>query len=138
MRKFDFHNVFAEWTETESEQDNASKIAQETAIYRIANEIYHAMKEAEVSNSRLAELVGKKPAFITRVFKGDHNMTVRTIANLAFALDKEVHFDLRDRATEGYSWENVQVNNGSNIADFPMHLHTSRRVDVDEFQVVEA
>lgn len=132
MSKFDFQNAFSEWTETENEQEKVCKVAQEKAIYRIANEIYHAMKEAEISNSQLAELVDKKPAFITRVFKGDHNMTVRTIASLAFALGKEVHFDLRDRATEGYSWENVQVNNGDNIVDFPNHLHTSRRVDVDE------
>lgn len=132
MSKFDFQNAFSEWTDTENEQEKACKVAQEKAIYRIANEIYQAMRDADVGNSQLAELVDKKPAFITRVFKGDHNMTVRTMASLAFALGKEVHFELRKSAKDDFRWENVQVNNDDNVVDFPNHLHTSRRVDVDE------
>lgn len=138
MSKFDFQSAFSEWDNTENEQEKACKVAQEKAIYRIANEIYHAMKEADVSNSQLAERVDKKPGFITRVFKGDHNMTVRTLASLAFALGKEVHFDLRDRVTEAYSWENVENSNENNIVAFPSHLHESRRVAVDEYHGVEA
>lgn len=131
MSKFDFKSALSEWSSSENRE---CEVAQEKAIYRVANELYMAMKEANMTNSQLAERVDKKPGFITRVFKGDHNMTVKTLASLAFAMDKEVFFDLRDKRSDDYQWEKISTKAKTNIVNFPNHLKSAHKVAVDEFQ----
>lgn len=49
------------------------------------------MQKKKVSRSKLAERIGKSKSFVTQILRGQHNMTLRTLADLAWALDARVH-----------------------------------------------
>ena len=71
----------------------ARLVAQESLIFDVTEEISRVLKQDGVSRSELAERLGKSKGFITQVLGGDRNMTLRTVADLGFALDRR--FDVR-------------------------------------------
>lgn len=70
------------------------EIIQEEVLLEATEELYSALLEAEISKSELADKLGKKPAFISKLFRGSHNMTLKTLAEVAYALDKRVKLQL--------------------------------------------
>lgn len=57
-------------------------------------QISRLMKEKNVSRSVLAERIGHSPAYITKVLRGDANLTIATMVKLARALGAEVRLHL--------------------------------------------
>src|SRR5690554_585909 len=132
MNDYDIKEAFAEGFEGDSAQEREKLVAQEKAMYRISDAIYQAMQEAGLNKIQLAELVDKKPAFITRLFKGDNNMTIKTLAAFAFALDKEIKIELQDRHNKGLEWQ--EINNNNNILPFIKNASKKHTVHVNDFQ----
>lgn len=74
---------------------------------RLLGEIQHALLEAlsEEHHSRgltraeIARLIGRDKSFVTRKLTGESNMTLQSLADLAFALDRPVKVTLPSRAT---------------------------------------
>ncbi len=74
--------------------------AQDMAMLSVTAAIVEEMESQGVSRSELAQKIGCTKAFVSQVLNGSRNMTVRTIADLAWALGKEVHgVSLRDLGT---------------------------------------
>ena len=69
-------------------------LEQELLLVSAAELISDRMQEKKVSRSELAEQIGKSKSFVTQILRGQHNMTLRTLADLAWALDTRVQ--LRD------------------------------------------
>jgi transcriptional regulator with XRE-family HTH domain len=75
---------------------------------RLIGEIQHALLEAldEEHRSRgltradIARLIGRNKSFVTRKLNGDSNMTLQSLADLAFALDRTVKVQLPTRAAK--------------------------------------
>lgn len=57
------------------------------------------MAEAGVNKAELARRLGKSRAYVTQLLGGRANMTVRTLADVAYALDAEVKLDARPHTT---------------------------------------
>lgn len=57
----------------------------------------HDAKEAGLSQRALAERLGKDPAVVNRMLNGEQNLTLRSIAELAWALGLDVAFEFRKR-----------------------------------------
>ena len=51
------------------------------------------MAEQNMSKADLARRLNKSRAWVTQLLSGNANMTVRTLAEVAFALDKEVKLE---------------------------------------------
>ena len=66
-------------------------LEQELLLVSAAELISDRMQEKKVSRSELAEQIGKSKSFVTQILRGQHNMTLRTLADLAWALDARVH-----------------------------------------------
>lgn len=72
---------------------------------RLIGEISHALNTAlDKENSRrgltvsqIADLLGVNKSHISRKFAGTSNMTLETLADLAYALDRSVSISLMDR-----------------------------------------
>lgn len=60
---------------------------QERLLVEAAEQVSAAMESAGVSKAELARRLGKTRGFITQVLSGERNMTLRTLADLASALD---------------------------------------------------
>src|SRR5205807_8755626 len=76
------------------------------AFVRLLGEIQHALLEALEEEHRnrgltradIAKLIGRNKSFVTRKLNGDSNMTLQTLADLAFALNRPVRVKLSSRA----------------------------------------
>lgn len=49
------------------------------------------MKELGISRSELAEKIGSSPAYISKVLRGDKNLTIESMAKLAWHVDAKLH-----------------------------------------------
>lgn len=58
------------------------------------------MDTRKVTRSELADRVGVTKGYISQLLTGQRNMTLRTLARLADALDYEVFFDPRSKPKE--------------------------------------
>jgi transcriptional regulator with XRE-family HTH domain len=63
---------------------------QEKLLVDAAELLSQAMETENVSRAELARRLGKSRSFVTQVLRGNHNMTLRTLADIFFSLDYQV------------------------------------------------
>ena len=66
----------------------------------ITDAVCRAMEEKGLSRSDLARRLRVSPAYITKLLNSTSNLTLRTLVNLALALDLEVDVALQARNVE--------------------------------------
>jgi len=75
--------------------DNSDlEYAEENLKIDFAVAVEKAMIDRDVNKSNLAIKIGSSPAYITKVLRGDANVTIATMAKLSHALDYCVHIAL--------------------------------------------
>lgn len=62
----------------------------------ISGAVYARMEKLGISKRELAERMGVSPAQITKIIKGNQNMTLKTIAKLECALDMDITYGFRN------------------------------------------
>jgi transcriptional regulator with XRE-family HTH domain len=73
-------------------------LAIEALVTEAAELIARLMAEKKVNKAALAKRLNRSRAWVTQLLSGQSNMTVRTLAELAYALEAEVKFDARPAA----------------------------------------
>jgi transcriptional regulator with XRE-family HTH domain len=81
------------------EGDYARLVAEETLIFDVTEEISRLLDAAGITRKELAEALGKTKGHVTQLLSGERNMTLRTAADLAHALDRRLH--VRARPLDG-------------------------------------
>jgi transcriptional regulator with XRE-family HTH domain len=76
--------------EAPREEDFERLVAQEMLIESATEKLLELMEREGVSKAELARRIGKSRPFITQVMDGSRNMTLRTVADLAFALGHQL------------------------------------------------
>lgn len=66
-------------------------LAQESLILDVTEEICRVLESTKINRQELAKRLGKSKGFVTQVLSGERNMTLRTAADLATALDHRLH-----------------------------------------------
>ena len=74
---------FKDTFKTAKEQD---EFWTELAILEFTSQISRLMQEQGISKVELANLLGTSPAYVTKVFRGDANFTMRSMVKLARTL----------------------------------------------------
>ncbi len=74
---------------------NVDPVAQEL-IRSVRDGIEAVMAERGIDRRELARRLGTTPGFVSHLLTGRRNMTLRTLADIANALDCDVMFRLRD------------------------------------------
>jgi len=69
---------------------------QEDFILEITEKIQEAMEIKEISQSELARRLGKTRSYISQLFDGERNMTLRTVADLFWAIEMSVAIELKE------------------------------------------
>ena len=77
-------------------------LAVEALVLEAAEVVSRLMMEQDLSKADLARKLGKSRAWVTQLLNGSANMTVRTLAEVTFALDAEVRL-----AAQPASWKQV-------------------------------
>lgn len=78
---------------------------------RLITELHHALnialdeehKRRGLTVSQIAKILGKDKSFVHRKFNGADNMTMETLAELAYALDRPVRVSLPSRHPVGHN-----------------------------------
>ena len=90
-------------------------LAQERLILDATEAIVGLLEEEKVSRQELARRLGKSKGFVSQLLSGERNMTLRTLADLGYALGQR--FSL-----EAYAWddqsqlgEDIQSENLSDV-----------------------
>src|SRR6266480_2111907 len=65
-----------------------------TLVTQLTNEITFHMRECGISRAELAARMGVSPGRISQILGGGENLTLRTLAALATALDARFDFEL--------------------------------------------
>lgn len=73
----------------------------ESASLEFTENLLRRMDEVKISRSELAAKIGVKPAYITKILRGDTNFTLETMVKLALALDCQFHCHLKPHGSEG-------------------------------------
>ncbi len=73
-------------------------LAIESLATEAAELIARLMAEKKVNKAALAKRLNRSRAWVTQLLSGKTNMTVRTLAELAYVLESEVKFDSKPAA----------------------------------------
>ena len=76
---------------------NAKLLAQEVLITEVTEAIWKAMEEAGVTKAGLAKKMEATKGHVSQVLNGSRNMTLRTLADICFALDHKPSLRLEAR-----------------------------------------
>jgi transcriptional regulator with XRE-family HTH domain len=73
-------------------------VAQETLILDATEALIAQMEKQEVSRQELAARLGKSKGLVSQLLSGERNMTLRTLADLAYVLGSRFALSVRDVA----------------------------------------
>uniref|UniRef100_UPI00102C67CF helix-turn-helix domain-containing protein n=1 Tax=Candidatus Magnetaquicoccus inordinatus TaxID=2496818 RepID=UPI00102C67CF len=75
------------------------------------------MEEQRISRVTLAETLGKSKSYVSQVLSGNRNMTLATLADVAYALRLQIKMQLTDARQTDDTWEDFALpkNKSSNI-----------------------
>ena len=73
--------------------ENRRLLAQEGLVLEGSELVARLMNESGVTRSELAKRIGKTRSYVTQLLSGSRNMTLRTLADIAFALGAEVKME---------------------------------------------
>lgn len=79
-------------------------VRQEELILDVTERLTEALEDAGVTKAELAKRLGKSPGFVSQVFGGGRNLTLRTISDIARALSMRPTFQL---SSDSESWLEV-------------------------------
>ena len=98
----------------QSSERNRRLLREEELILRATEAVSAVMREEGVSKARLARRMGRTKGFITQLLSGGRNLTLRTLADIADALEARVTITVsKDRDSKSVSSESpdLRVNN---------------------------
>ena len=70
----------------QSSEANAKLVAQEMLITEATEAVWSALEHAGINKSELAERLGTTKGYVSQVLSGSRNMTLRTLADICFAV----------------------------------------------------
>ena len=69
-------------------------VRQEELILQVTEVLTQALEDAGMKKGELAKRLGKSPGFVSQVFGGGRNLTLRTVADIAGALSLRPRLEL--------------------------------------------
>ncbi|MCA9457887.1 MAG: helix-turn-helix transcriptional regulator [Nitrospira sp.] len=98
-------NHFLDKWENQSEE-NAMAVFEEDFILDVTEKLFEEMERQGKSKADLATRMNKSKAYITQILNGSRNMTLKTLADIAYALNMKPMFNL---SKDGEGWQTIQI-----------------------------
>lgn len=89
-------------------EDNAKVLAEERLIVEVAESIWAVLEKKKLNKADLANLLEKERSDITQLLDGNRNMTLRTLADIAFALNSHVKVWIDD-GNNALEWQDINA-----------------------------
>lgn len=74
-----------------AEAEQSLEYRVEGAMIQFTEELSRVMADRDVTRSELARRIGASPAYVTRILRGNANLTLALMVKLARALGQELH-----------------------------------------------
>jgi transcriptional regulator with XRE-family HTH domain len=95
------------------------------AYVRLIGKIQHVLNEAlgeerklrKLTRAEVARILGKDKAFVTRKLTGEENMTLETLSDLAFAMDRTIDIKLLPKNWPSQSNYPPSVSTGADFGE---------------------
>lgn len=81
----------------------------EDAKLKFAVELEHKLRQAGMNYADLAKKLGTSPAYITKIIRGDANLTIESMVKLCTAVGSELDISVREKANPLSQWDISQV-----------------------------
>ncbi len=78
--------TYADDSPIEQQENFDRLVRQEALILEVTEKLTQALDEAGITRTELAERLGRTPGYVSQVFGGGRNLTLRTVADIAAAL----------------------------------------------------
>lgn len=72
---------------------------------QFATSLWEKMQKNNIKRSELAKIIGKSPAYITKVLRGDANYTVETLYKLSKAIGCKLDIKISEEKADVKPWE---------------------------------
>ncbi len=115
-------SMLTEWL-NQTEQ-NKVLLVEEELILASTEQIWELLERKGLTKADLAERMGKSRAFVSQILSGTRNMTLRTLADVAFALGESVTVKIGSGVkTESLiHWEKGELAPMTNVIKFPTNF----------------
>lgn len=85
---------------TQSSVQNRRLLQEEELILDVTESLSRLLEEVGLSKTELARRLGKTKGFVSQILAGGRNLTLRTIADVADALDYRIHIEFSKNQKE--------------------------------------
>ena len=113
------------------ENENSFWFKLEELLYDLTETIYERMKQKGISQRELAKRLGVSDAYISKILKGNENISLKTLIKLALALGLNVEIKMQPIEQRSYRKNEESTSNRSwqEVIDFPEY-----KLDENDFQ----
>ena len=113
------------------ENENSFWFKLEELLYDLTETIYERMKQKGISQRELAKRLGVSDAYISKILKGNENISLKTLLKLALALGLNVEIKMQPIEQRSYRKNEESTSNRSwqEVIDFPEY-----KLDENDFQ----
>lgn len=94
MKKKDYIDIYLE------KMDKNPEFQYELLSANILGEVFRIMDERNITKAELAEKLSVSRAYITKIFNGYTNFTLKSLGNLMAALDIDIDMKFKDKNSE--------------------------------------
>lgn len=88
-------------------RENQRLFAQEGLILEATEELWAAMERTATNKADLAKLLSTSKANITQLLNGNRNLTLRTLADIAFVLGQTVSIEITSAEEQADEWKDI-------------------------------
>jgi plasmid maintenance system antidote protein VapI len=121
------------------------ELAIERAKISVAETIFCAMRQREVSKAELARRMGKSRAHVTQILRGDANFTLDSLVRISTALDSRLEMHLLPNRLSAH-WSQLHRNRGiesiyprwGNCSEYTRPTDVSQPIDPNEALITVA
>jgi len=100
----------------------------------------HQLKRIGMANTDLAKTLGVKPPYISRVMRGEENLTIGSMVKLVRATGGKLHLQVADQK-DGMRWFKVISGKSNSFADDAVAFRQARSAvnftEIDAYQELE-
>lgn len=100
------HDDLHEWLC--EDEENRRLMVEESFLLDVTEKIWDALTNRGVTKADLSRELGTSKSHVTQLLNGSRNMTLRTLADIAFALDTRISIYFRD-CHNNNEWHNANA-----------------------------
>ena len=93
-------------------EETKREFAQEEFILDVSEEIWALLESQGMTKVEIAEKLNKSQAYISQILNGSRNMTLRTLSDIAFALNCRAQIKLCETV---HQWDVAEKNDYYNV-----------------------